>query len=150
VHGGERVADLTVVASNLRGVEVPAERAPSMIDEYPILGVAAAFAEGRTVMHGLAELRVKESNRLAAIVAGLRTCGVDAREEGDSLVVAGLGGQPRGGADVQAHHDHRIAMSFLVMGLATEQPVRVDSADMIATSFPHFVSLMRSIGARIQ
>ena len=150
VQGGERIADLTVAASQLEGVEVPASRAPSMIDEYPILGVAAAFASGRTVMHGLAELRVKESDRLAAIVAGLQGCGVDAREEGDSIIVEGTGTPPRGGADVRAHHDHRIAMSFLVMGLASEQPVSVDSADMIATSFPNFVALMRSLGAAIQ
>jgi 3-phosphoshikimate 1-carboxyvinyltransferase len=148
-QGGERIADLSVVASDLRGVEVPAARAPSMIDEYPILGVAAAFARGRTVMHGLAELRVKESNRLAAIIAGLRACGVDAREEGDSLIVEGLGGPPQGGARVQAHHDHRIAMSFLVMGLGARESVAVDSAGMIATSFPNFVSLMQSLGARI-
>lgn len=150
MEGGEQVADVTVAASRLSGVEVPAERAPSTIDEYPILAVAAAFAEGTTVMHGLAELRVKESNRLAAVVAGLRACGADAREEGDSLIVHGLGGPPRGGAGIQAHHDHRIAMSFLVMGLAAEQPVQADSGDMIATSFPDFVPLMRSIGATIR
>jgi 3-phosphoshikimate 1-carboxyvinyltransferase len=149
VQGGERIADLSVAASDLQGVEVPATRAPSMIDEYPILGVAAAFARGTTVMRGLAELRVKESNRLAAIIAGLRACGVDAREEGDSLIVEGLGGPPPGGAQVQAHHDHRIAMSFLVMGLGARQSVSVDSAGMIATSFPNFVSLMQSLGARI-
>jgi 3-phosphoshikimate 1-carboxyvinyltransferase len=148
-QGGERIADLNVAASDLHGVEVPATRAPSMIDEYPILGVAAAFARGRTVMHGLAELRVKESNRLAAIIAGLQACGVDACEEGDSLIVEGRDGPPTGGAQVRAHHDHRIAMSFLVMGLASRQSVSVDSAGMIATSFPNFVSLMQSLGARI-
>jgi 3-phosphoshikimate 1-carboxyvinyltransferase len=148
-EGGEKVADLTVRASTLRGVEVPASWAPSMIDEYPILGVAAAFATGRSVMHGLAELRVKESDRLAAIIAGLRACGVDARDEGDSIIVEGQGGPPPGGASVEAHHDHRIAMSFLVMGLAAREPVTVDSADMIATSFPDFVPLMQSLGARI-
>lgn len=150
MQGGEIVADLTASTSELRGVEVPAKRAPSMIDEYPILAVAAAFASGRTVMHGLAELRVKESDRLAAVVAGLQACGVDAREEGDSLIVDGRGSAPAGGGNVSAHHDHRIAMSFLVMGLASQQPVSVDSADMIATSFPTFVALMQSIGARIQ
>ncbi|WP_395622731.1 3-phosphoshikimate 1-carboxyvinyltransferase [Sphingomonas daechungensis] len=149
IEGGEPVADLTVETSSLIGVEVPAHRAPSMIDEYPILAVAAAFAEGRTVMHGLAELRVKESDRLAAIVAGLLECGVEAREEGDSLIVEGCGAPPRGGGSVQAHHDHRIAMSFLVMGLAAQQPIGVDSADMIATSFPDFVPLMQSLGASI-
>ena len=150
VQGGEPVADVVVRASGLRGVEVPADRAPSMIDEYPILAVAAAFASGRSVMHGLAELRVKESDRLAAIVAGLRACGVEAREEGDSLIVEGAGGPPRGCVRVLAHDDHRIAMSFLVMGLAALHPVSVDSADMIVTSFPDFVPLMRSLGADIQ
>lgn len=149
VVGGEPVGDLTVRASALRGVEVPATRAPSMIDEYPILAVAAAFASGRSVMHGLGELRVKESDRLAAIIAGLRTCGVEARDEGDSLIVEGCGGPPPGGGSVAAHHDHRIAMSFLVMGLASRSPVSVDSAGMIATSFPTFVPLMRSLGADI-
>ena len=120
-----------------------------MIDEYPILAVAAAFAEGTSVMHGLAELRVKESDRLAAIIAGLRACGVSARDEGDTLIVEGAGGPARGGASVAAYHDHRIAMSFLVLGLASDQPVEVDSAAMIATSFPDFTLLMRSIGARI-
>ena len=148
-QGGEAIADLTVTASALEGVEVPAGRAPSMIDEYPILAVAAAFARGRTVMHGLAELRVKESNRLAAIIAGLQACGVETREDGDSLIVEGMGGPPRGGGTVRAHHDHRIAMSFLVMGLGAQQPVRVDSGNMIATSFPGFVPLMRSLGAVI-
>jgi 3-phosphoshikimate 1-carboxyvinyltransferase len=149
IEGGEAIADVAVSASTLTGVEVPAECAPSMIDEYPILAVAAAFANGRTVMHGLAELRVKESNRLAAVIVGLRDCGVDAREEGDSLIVEGLGAPPPGGAEVLANHDHRIAMSFLVMGLAAREPVSVDSAEMIATSFPTFVPLMRSMGARI-
>lgn len=149
LEGGEKVADLTVRHSALHGVEVPANRAPSMIDEYPILAVAAAFASGRTALHGLAELRVKESNRLAAVIAGLQACGVEAWEEGDSLIVEGLGSSPRGGGEVQAHHDHRIAMSFLVMGLAAREPVTVDSGDMIATSFPTFVPLMHSLGASI-
>lgn len=148
-EGGEPVADLAVTASELHGVEVPARRAPSMIDEYPVLAIAAAFARGRTVMHGLAELRVKESNRLAAVVAGLRACGVHALEEGDSLVVEGCSDPPRGDASIKAHHDHRIAMSFLIMGLAAQGQVSVDSADMIATSFPNFVRLMQSLGARI-
>lgn len=150
LDGGERIADIAVCASRLSGVEVPAERAPSMIDEYPILAVAAAFAHGRTVMHGLAELRVKESNRLSATVAGLRACGIDAWEEGDSLIVEGAGGAPRGGVEVAAHDDHRIAMSFLVMGLASHRPISVDGGHMIATSFPKFVPLMQSIGACIR
>lgn len=148
-RSGETIADLIVTHSELHGVEVPAERAPSMIDEYPILAVAAAFALGATVMRGVGELRVKESNRLAAMVEGLRACGVDAREDGDVLIVNGAGRPPRGGAQIAAHHDHRIAMSFLILGLGAEQPVTVDSAHMIATSFPQFVPLMRSLGARI-
>ena len=148
-EGGEKLADVIATSSALRGVEVPAERAPSMIDEYPILSIAAAFSSGRTVMHGLSELRVKESNRLAAIIAGLRASGVDAREEGDSLIVEGRGRAPDGGAIVRARSDHQIAMSFLVMGLATERLVSVDSGSMIATSFPDFLPLMRSLGARI-
>jgi 3-phosphoshikimate 1-carboxyvinyltransferase len=148
-ESGERIADLIAAGSQLKGVEVPVERAPSMIDEYPVLSIAAAFASGRTAMHGLAELRVKESNRLAAIIAGLRACGVEAREEGDSLIVEGRGRRPEGGAIVRARADHRIAMSFLVMGLGTERLVSVDSGLMIATSFPDFLPLMRSLGARI-
>ena len=147
--GGEEVADIVARASDLRGVEVPEERAPSMIDEYPILAVAAACAEGRSIMHGLAELRVKESDRLGAIITGLRACGVDAREDGDCLIVEGCGGAPPGGGMIDADHDHRIAMSFLVLGLASRSPVRVDGAATIATSFPTFTGLMTSLGARI-
>ena len=147
--GGERVGDISARFGALRGVTVPASRAPSMIDEYPILAVAAAFAAGRSVMHGLAELRVKESDRLAAIIAGLVACGVDAREEGDSLIVEGLGCSPRGGAILDAHHDHRIAMSFLTLGLAARAPVVVTGATTIATSFPGYADLMRSLGAKI-
>jgi 3-phosphoshikimate 1-carboxyvinyltransferase len=148
--GDEPVADIRARSSSLRGVTVPASRAPTMIDEYPILAVAAAFAEGRSVMQGVAELRVKESDRLAAIVAGLRACGVEAFEDEDSLVVEGCGGPPPGGARILAHSDHRIAMSFLVAGLAARAPIASDSAEMIATSFPNFVELMRSIGAELQ
>ena len=148
--GGERVADFTARFGPLHGVTVPAERAPSMIDEYPILAIAATFASGRSVMHGLAELRVKESDRLAAIVDGLLACGVEARAEGDSLIVEGLGRAPLGGATIDAHHDHRIAMSFLTLGLASEQPVAVAGAATIATSFPGYDELMRSIGGLIE
>ena len=148
--GGEEVGDLRVRHSSLRGIEVPPERAPSMIDEYPILAIAAAFAEGRTTMHGLAELRVKESDRLAAIAAGLVANGVRVSETGDRLIVEGTGpGGVAGGGEVMTHMDHRIAMSFLVAGLAARAPVRVDDGTMIATSFPDFEPLMRSLGAGI-
>jgi len=145
--GGEKVADIAVKSSGLKAVTVPAERAPSMIDEYPILAVAAAFAKGETVMHGLSELRIKESDRLAAIVESLTACGVKARAEGDSLYVTG--GSVPGGATINTRYDHRIAMSFLVMGMASEKPVTIDDASAIATSFPNFVELMNSIGANL-
>jgi 3-phosphoshikimate 1-carboxyvinyltransferase len=144
--GGEEMADLRVRASALRRVEVPAARAPSMIDEYPVLAVAASFAQGATVMRGLKELRVKESDRLAAVADGLAANGVEVEIEGDDLIVHGKG-QVAGGGTVATHMDHRIAMAFLVMGLASEQPVRVDDAAIIATSFPGFSSLMRGLGA---
>ncbi len=148
--GGEEVADLVVEAGALRGVEVPAERAPSMIDEYPVLAVAAAFAEGRTVMRGLAELRVKESDRLAAVAAGLSANGVKVTVDGDDMIVEGRGiGGVAGGGMVETFMDHRIAMSFLVMGLAARNPVTVDDGAMIATSFPDFVPLMTRLGANI-
>ncbi len=144
--GGEEIADLRVRTSTLKGVDVPAERAPSMIDEYPILAVAASFAEGVTRMRGVQELRVKESDRLAATVDMLRSNGVAVEIEGDDMIVQGKG-RPAGGAEVKTHMDHRIAMSALVMGLASENPVRIDDGAFIATSFPGFVELMRSIGA---
>ena len=144
--GGEEVADLLVRASVLKGVEVPPERAPSMIDEYPILAVAAAFAEGITRMRGLKELRVKESDRLAATAEMLRANGVTVEIEGDDLIVHGKG-RPAGGGEVKTHMDHRIAMAALVMGLAAENPVRIDDTAFITTSFPGFVELMRSVGA---
>ena len=147
--GGEEVADLRVRTSALKGVDVPAERAPSMIDEYPILAVAASFAEGVTRMRGLQELRVKESDRLEATVAMLRANGVTVEIEGDDMIVQGQGNKarPAGGGDVVTHMDHRIAMAALVLGLATDNPVRIDDAAFIATSFPGFVELMRSLGA---
>jgi 3-phosphoshikimate 1-carboxyvinyltransferase len=144
--GGEEVADMRIVASVLKGVEVPAERAPSMIDEYPILAVAASFAEGVTRMKGLQELRVKESDRLEATAAMLRANGVEVAIEGDDLLVTGKPSVAAGG-EVATHMDHRIAMAALVMGLATEQPVRIDDSAFIATSFPGFVELMRGLGA---
>ena len=144
--GGEEVADLRVRSSGLKGVEVPPERAPSMIDEYPILAVAASFAEGVTRMRGLKELRVKESDRLAATADMLRANGVAVDIDGDDLVVQGKG-RPAGGGEVKTHMDHRLAMSAMVMGLVTENPVRIDDSAFIATSFPGFVELMRAIGA---
>ena len=143
---GERVADLRVKAGKVRGVHVPAERAPSMIDEYPILAALAAFADGSTVMEGLGELRVKESDRLAAMVAGLEACRVSAQATGDTLTVTGAA-SVRGGGTIATHMDHRIAMSFLVLGFAAEEPVTVDDASMIATSFPEFRGLMEGLGA---
>ena len=148
-ENGEKVADLRAKTSQLTGVEVPAERAPAMIDEYPILAALAAFAQGETIMNGLAELRVKESDRLAAMVAGLLACGAKAESRGDTLVVSGLS-KVRGGATILTHMDHRIAMSFLVLGLAAEEPVTVDDASMIATSFPEFRHLMQQAGAAIE
>jgi 3-phosphoshikimate 1-carboxyvinyltransferase len=148
-EGGEEVADLRVRAGALRGVEVAAERAPSMIDEYPVLAVAAAFAEGTTVMRGLKELRVKESDRLAGTAELLRANGVGVEIAGDDLIVQGRGRAPGGGL-VATHMDHRIAMSALVMGLASEQPVKVDDASFIGTSFPGFAEMMRSLGADLR
>jgi 3-phosphoshikimate 1-carboxyvinyltransferase len=143
---GEPMAQLRVRASKLRGVEVPAERAPSMIDEYLVLAVAASFAEGTTVMRGLQELRVKESDRLEATAAMLRVNGVKVDITGDDLIVEGRGHVPGGGL-VATHLDHRIAMSALVMGLAANKPVKVDDTGFIATSFPDFIPMMRSLGA---
>lgn len=149
--GGEEVADLRVRSSGLKGVRVPPERAPSMIDEYPVLAVAAAFAEGETVMAGLEELRVKESDRLAAVARGLEANGVECVEKDASLAVRGRpGGRGFGGGTVATHLDHRIAMAFLVMGLAAEKPVTIDDAGMIATSFPEFMGLMQKLGAEIE
>jgi 3-phosphoshikimate 1-carboxyvinyltransferase len=149
-EGGEPVADLRARAGTLTGVDIPAERAPRMIDEYPILAVAAACAGGRTVMRGLAELRVKESDRLSAIAAGLSGCGVDVAVDGDTLTIDGSGGPPAGGALIETQLDHRIAMAFLVLGLAARLPVRIDDAAPIATSFPSFVELMNGLGAVIR
>ena len=143
---GEEIADLRVRTSALKGVDVPPERVPSMIDEYPILAVAASFAEGVTRMRGLKELRVKESDRLAATVDMLRVNGVVVEIDGDDMIVQGKG-RPAGGGEVKTNMDHRIAMAALMMGLATENHVRIDDSAFIATSFPDFVALMRSIGA---
>jgi 3-phosphoshikimate 1-carboxyvinyltransferase len=147
---GEPVADLVIEAGPLRGIDVPPERAPRMIDEYPILAVAAACAAGSTRMTGLGELRVKESDRLRAIAEGLSACGVTVEVGADELVVHGHGGPPPGGGHIDAHHDHRIAMSFLVLGSLAQAPVSVAGAETIDTSFPGFAALMNRLGARIE
>ena len=145
--GGEGVGDVTARHSKLKGVVVPPERAASMIDEYPVLAATAAFAEGATVMRGIGEMRVKESDRIALMAAGLTACGVRVEEEPKGFTV--FGGPVRGGATVTTHGDHRIAMSHLVLGLAADEAVTVDEPGMIATSFPGFVELMRGLGADI-
>lgn len=149
--GGEPVGDIEVRSSRLRGVTVPADRAASMIDEYPILAIAAACAEGTTEMLGLDELKVKESDRLAAVVAGLAANGIQHQVGDNWLKVTGTGAdsRPHGGGTVETHMDHRIAMSFLVLGLVAAHPVTVDDSRMIATSFPTFMDLMTGIGADI-
>jgi 3-phosphoshikimate 1-carboxyvinyltransferase len=147
-ENGEPIADIRVRHAPLRGVDVPAHRAPSMIDEYPILSVVAAFADGETCMNGLAELKVKESDRLAATAAGLAANGIEARVDGDCLRVKGSKA-PRGGGTVATHMDHRMAMAFLVLGLASDRPVTVDDVTFVATSFPTFTTLMGSLGAKL-
>ena len=144
VSGGEDVGDITARHSPLQGVVVPESRAASMIDEYPILAATAAFAEGATVMRGVGEMRVKESDRIRLMVDGLRACGVGVDEEPEGFIVTG--GAVPGGATVHTAHDHRIAMSHLVLGLAAAAPITVDEPDMIATSFPGFVKMMRALG----
>ena len=145
--GGEEVGDITARHSTLKGVVVPPERAAAMIDEYPVLAATAAFAEGATVMRGIGEMRVKESDRIALMAAGLTACGVRVEEEPEGFTV--FGGPVRGSAIVTTHGDHRIAMSHLVLGLAAHVAVTVDEPGMIATSFPGFVELMRGLGADI-
>ncbi len=151
-EGGEPVADVRVRGHELAGVEVPPDRAPTMIDEYPILAVAASAARGRTVMRGLEELRVKESDRLSAMATGLKAAGVGVEELADGLIIDGCAGRVPGGNNtpVATHLDHRIAMSFLVLGLAAERPVTIDDAAPIATSFPDFLNLMTGLGARFE
>ena len=148
-EGGEPVADLTIRAAALTGALIPAERAASMIDEYPVLAMAAACATGTTVFEGVGELRVKESDRLAAIETGLRACGVNVSTDSDSITIAGCGGPPPGGATIATQLDHRLAMSFLVFGLATENPVSIDDITPSETSFPGFADAMRALGADI-
>ena len=146
---GEPVADLRVRHSKLKAVTVPEERAPSMIDEYPVLCIAAAFADGTTVMRGAEELRVKESDRISIMVKGLRACGIEVEEFDDGMAITGSGARPTGGAVIETHLDHRIAMSFLTLGLQSEQPVTVDDGSVIETSFPQFRDLMNGLGAHI-
>lgn len=146
--GGEIIADIHVKYSKLNGVIVPEERAPSMIDEYPILAVAAAYAKGTTVMRGIAEMRVKESDRIKATFKLLIKNGVDVKEHSDGLSIKG--GSVTGGATVLTHHDHRIAMSALILGINAENPITIDDSSMIATSFPTFFELMAEIGAKIE
>lgn len=145
--GGEPAGDLRVKSGPLKGVRVPPDRAPSMIDEYPILAAVAAFAEGETRMEGLSELRLKESDRLAATSAALEACGVVSRIEGDDLIING-DGEVKGGGKVMTHMDHRIAMAFLILGLGARSPVTVDDTAMIATSFPGFAGLTAKLGAQ--
>jgi 3-phosphoshikimate 1-carboxyvinyltransferase len=149
IEAGEEVADLEVEYSELHGVTVPASRAPSMIDEYPVLAVAAAFAKGTTLMQGLEELRVKESDRLAVVAESLKACGVDLVEGEDSLTVTGTGAPALGGGEIKSRLDHRIAMSFIVFGMASQKPVKIDDGRPIDTSFPGFSELMNGLGAKI-
>jgi 3-phosphoshikimate 1-carboxyvinyltransferase len=147
---GEQVGDITARYSpDMKGVVVPPERAPAMIDEYPILAIAAAFASGETIMRGVGEMRVKESDRIALTAAGLEACGVDVEEEPEGFIVRGTGQAPRGGAMVETHGDHRIAMSHLILGMAAQSPVSIDEPGMIATSFPGFADMMRGLGGTI-
>ena len=148
-ESGEPVGDLTARYSALKGVTVPRERAPAMIDEYPILAVAAAFATGTTIMRGIGEMRVKESDRIALMAEGLKACGVSLEEEPEGLIVHGNGKPPKGGGSVTTKGDHRIAMAHLVLGLAAQSGVTVDEPGMIATSFPTFHSLMTGLGGQI-
>ena len=159
-EGGEMIGDIIVRSSPLKGVHVPKTRAASMIDEYPILAVAAACASGETIMDGIGELRVKETDRLAVMAEGLKACGVHTHETQDSLTVTGIGAgieagigaggeRMRGGAEISSRHDHRIAMSFLVLGMVADQPITVLDTHIIATSFPDFADAMRHIGAHI-
>lgn len=146
---GEPVADIVVKGSHLKGITIPASRVPVMVDEYPILAMAAACAEGTSRFMGLGELRVKESDRLTLVAEGLKACGTKVEIEGDDLIIHGTGKAPQGGATVKTALDHRMAMSFLVLGMATAEPIGVDDASVIATSFPAFVSMMNGLGARI-
>lgn len=150
IQGGEKVADLLIKSSELKGIEVPIDRVPSMIDEFPIFAVAASCAKGTTVMRGLAELRVKESDRLGMMAKGLMACGVNLEEGEDSLTIHGTGSAPKGGALIETALDHRIAMSFLVLGMVSDAPITIDDAEPILTSFPNFIDGMNDLGANIR
>ena len=149
LEGGEEVADIRVRSSQLHGIDVPPERAASMIDEYPILSVAASMAKGTTMMSGVAELRVKETDRIAVMANGLKACGVDVTEGEDFMSVTGAATPPAGGAVINSQHDHRIGMSFLVLGMISAKPVQVDDVETINTSFPGFADKMNAVGAKI-
>lgn len=149
IEGGEPVADILVKSSALKGIHVPAERVPSMIDEFPVLAMAAACASGTTVMTGLEELRVKESDRLLMVAQGLKSCGVELEMGEDSLTIHGNGKPPKGGAEVPTALDHRIAMSFLILGTVSDEPISVDDATPIQTSFPNFMDLMNGMGCKL-
>ena len=149
LEGGEEVADIRVRSSQLHGINVPPARAASMIDEYPILSVAAAMAQGETMMSGVAELRVKETDRIAVMAEGLRACGVDVTEGDDFMSVTGGANPPAGGAVINSQHDHRIGMSFLVLGMISTQPIKVEDVETINTSFPNFADKMNAVGANI-
>ncbi len=148
VQGGEEVADLVIKSSSLKGITVPEERVSSMIDEFPIFAVAASYATGISTMSGLAELRVKESDRLGVMAEGLKACGVDLEESEDSLVIHGSGKPPKGGAFIKTALDHRIAMSFLVLGIVSEEPITIDDSEPILTSFPSFIDDMNDLGTK--
>ena len=149
IQAGEKTADIIVKSSRLKGITVPADRVPSMIDEFPILAVAAACAEGTTTMTNLSELRVKESDRLAVMAEGLKACGVNLEMGEDSLTIHGTGQPPKGGAEITTHLDHRIAMSFLILGTISEAPITIDDGSPILTSFPAFTTLMNDLGTNI-
>ena len=149
LEGGEDVADIRIRSSQLTGINVPAERAASMIDEYPILSVVAAMASGKTIMTGVEELRVKETDRIAVMADGLRACGITVEDGDDYMIVEGCNGTPKGGAIINSQHDHRIGMSFLVLGMVSQEPVQVDDVATINTSFPEFAAKMNAIGAAI-
>jgi 3-phosphoshikimate 1-carboxyvinyltransferase len=146
----EQVADIQIKYKQLKGVTIPADRAPSMIDEYPILSIAASVAQGTSVFEGVSELRIKESDRLTAMAEGLKACGVMTNTTTNSLTIIGTGGRPLGGVTIASQLDHRIAMSYLVLGLVSKNPISIDDADPIETSFPGFINLMNQLGANME